>query len=145
MAESGEHAVVKGLKQNKKAMIAIAKEITFRGVKLPYLFLDEDSRTHYVGDDTDVWVIVAGNCAQVIEALKEQQCIAGWVAMRINDEDSLGNYLLPTSLGCSLTIRYQVAAISCRRCQPRQRTVMPGSPSALRPKNPPSWAIQRIT
>jgi hypothetical protein len=55
------------------------------------------------------------------------------------------NYLLPASLGCSLTIRYQVAAMSCSRCQPRQMTVMAGSPSDLRPKKPPSWAIQRIT
>lgn len=34
-------------------------------------------------------------------------------------------------------------AKSCRRCQPRQMAVMPGSPSDLRPKKPPSWAIQR--
>jgi hypothetical protein len=46
-------------------------------------------------------------------------------------------YLLPTSWGCSLT-RCQVAAISCRRCQPRQRVVTPGSPSDLRPRKPPS-------
>ena len=46
-------------------------------------------------------------------------------------------YLLPTSWFCSLT-RCQVAAISCRRCQPRQRVVTPGSPSDLRPRKPPS-------
>ena len=46
-------------------------------------------------------------------------------------------YLLPTSRVCSLT-RYQVAATSCRRCQPRQRVVTPGSPSDLRPRKPPS-------
>ena len=52
------------------------------------------------------------------------------------------SYLLPTCQACSLT-RYQVAAISCKRCQPRQITVMPGSPSPLRPRKPPSLAIQR--
>lgn len=51
-------------------------------------------------------------------------------------------YLLPTSWVCSLT-RYQVAAISCKRSQPRQRVVTPGSPSDLRPRKPPSCAIQR--
>jgi len=51
-------------------------------------------------------------------------------------------YLLPTSWVCSLT-RYQVAAMSCRRSQPRQRVVTPGSPSDLRPRKPPSCAIQR--
>ena len=54
----------------------------------------------------------------------------------------LKSYLLPTCQACSLT-RYQVAAISCKRCQPRQITVMPGSPSPLRPRKPPSLAIQR--
>lgn len=51
-------------------------------------------------------------------------------------------YLLPISQVCSLT-RYQVSAISCNLCQPRQITVMPGSPSRLRPRKPPNWAIQR--
>jgi len=55
--------------------------------------------------------------------------------------DPLG-YLLPTSWGCSTTTICQVAAKSCSRCQPRQMAVMPGSPSDLRPKNPPSLAIQ---
>src|SRR3972149_3024701 len=54
-------------------------------------------------------------------------------------------YLLPTSWVRSLTIRVQVAAISCSLCQPRQMTTIPGSPSDLRPKKPPSWAIQRMT
>jgi hypothetical protein len=56
--------------------------------------------------------------------------------------DPLYTYLLPTSWDCSLT-RDQVSAISCSLCQPRQITVMPGSPSRLRPRKPPNWAIQR--
>jgi hypothetical protein len=39
--------------------------------------------------------------------------------------------------------RSQVAAMSLKRCQPRQVTIGPGLPSPLRPKKPPSLAIQR--
>src|SRR4028119_980191 len=37
----------------------------------------------------------------------------------------------------------QVWAMSCSRRRPCQIVFTPGSPSPLRPKKPPSWAIQR--
>jgi len=65
-----------------------------------------------------------------------------WQFTLITGTNRLKTYLLPTTGVCSLT-RYQVAAMSCRRSQPRQRVVTPGSPSDLRPRKPPSCAIQR--
>jgi hypothetical protein len=38
---------------------------------------------------------------------------------------------------------FQVCAMSCNRRRPCQSVFTPGSPSCLRPKKPPSWAIQR--
>jgi hypothetical protein len=58
------------------------------------------------------------------------------------ESEAKTTYLLPTSWECTLA-RYQMSAISCNLCQPRHITVMPGSPSRLRPRKPPNWAIHR--
>jgi len=93
------------------------------------------------------WVLLdQGDLAEAERLLREglarSRPLSNPVASVKKELDLSAIYLLPTSWVCSLT-RYQVAAISCRRSQPRQIVVTPGSPSDLRPRKPPSCAIQR--